>query len=243
MEKFLTAVVLMSGLVCNAEISNININTINIKDHSSTVNSGISGLETGKTIEGNGKLTRIEQPLSVQIEKIETGNGLDVHIHCGAKTSKLEFQADSNILPAIKTEIKGNTLMLSLSGSLTTKNPISATIFLPTVKEVKSNQAGKMSITGLDNDAFTLISDGTGEIAISGSTKILNVTLNGACILNAQQLNAQTVQITARDATEATVNASKELKVEITDAAAVNCYGKPQKITKQLDDAATLNMR
>lgn len=243
MKKILASITLITGFVCNAEVSNININTVNVKDNSSTVNSGISGIESEKTIEGNGNFTSLERPISRKIEKIEIANGLDVKIHCGAKTAKIELQADSNILPAIKTEIKNNTLILSLSGSLTTKNPISATVFLPAVKEVKNGQAGKTLITGLDNNSFTLIVGGAGEITISGSTKILNATLNGACTLNAQQLNAQNVQITARDATEATVNASKELKAVITDAAAVTCYGKPPKVEKQLDDAATLNMR
>lgn len=207
---------------------------------------------------GSGNVIREERKLS-SFNKIEVSGAFDVKLIQGTSTSVV-VEADDNLMPLIRTEVKGNTLEIE------TKKPISHSKSLKvfvTFTELKSidlsgavnvESEGKLTLSDLtfsgsgasdgklemDVQKLSIDCSGGSKLKLSGSAKDVDVDASGAVDLFAFDFPAENYKIDISGAGKAEINVSKELNVEISGAATVRYKGNPTKNVQDISGAGTV---
>ena len=187
---------------------------------------------------------RVEYPAQVLIQQ------------GGAESLKIE--AEDNLLPDLKTQVKGNTLEIFYKKTgdkhINPTKPVIITITVKDLKDVEFSSAGELTIDGLKTDKLDLVLNGAGNLELSDVTiKRISVNLNGAGSMTAsgtadnidvtisgfgdfkgEDLHSKTAKVNISGAGSATVWVDEELDAEISGAGSVNYYGSPA-VTKQIN--------
>ena len=178
-------------------------------------------------------------------------------------TETLTVEADDNVLPGLKTEVKGNELRIyykSPDGKHV--NPTKAPVITITVKDLSAlrfSSAGESVVNGLEsknldvslsgagsvklNDlAVTNLSvslSGAGSATASGSAVDLNLDISGFGSFNGRDLQCSTVDVSISGAGGATVYAEEQLTATISGAGSVSYYGSPE-VSKQISGVGSV---
>lgn len=140
--------------------------------------SGIYTAWSSKTYEGNGNL-QVERRDVAALRALNIGGRMQAEVRVGG-TPSLEIEADSNLLPLIKTDQSGGTLRIWMEGSVRTDNPIRVRYTVAALDQVTQAGSGRTSITGLNGGSFTLIATGSGRTELAGRVDRLNAQLTGS---------------------------------------------------------------
>lgn len=159
-----------------------------------------------------------------------------VEVTCGGQSRSLEIEADDNLLPLIKTDVDGGRLRVhSESRGMRTENMPRVRINVPDLGEVSIPGASDFSLEGLDNDAFKLNVEGASKFRASGETGRLDVTLNGAGLVDARQLNAASATVVNNGAGTITVRASDSLDATVNGVGTIDYYGDPKAVSPKVN--------
>lgn len=159
-----------------------------------------------------------------------------VEVTCGGKSRSLEIEADDNLLALIRTDVDGGRLRVhSESRGMRTENMPRVRINVPDLEEVSIPGASEFSLEGLDNDAFKLSVEGASKFRASGETGRLDVTLNGAGLVDARDLNAASVTVVNNGAGTVTVRASDSLDATVNGVGTVDYYGDPKAVSPKVN--------
>ncbi len=178
-------------------------------------------------------------------------------------TESLKIEAEDNVLPGLKTEVKGKELRIyykSPDGKHV--NPTKMAVITITVKELSSlgfSSAGKSTVDGLKSDDLSVSLDGAGNVKLndikvgnlsvnlsgagsttaSGTTDDLSVNISGFGGFNGRDLQANTVSVNISGAGSATVSAEDTLDASISGAGSVSYYGSPD-VSKQISGVGSV---
>ena len=201
-------------------------------------------------VRGSGVVTSEARQISNVNSVAFTGLG-EIIITQG-QTEALTVEAEDNIIPQIKTEVRNGTLAIGFN-SVKWQDQVAPTkgiTFTLTVKDLSSiessglgniqiasfktsklslkiNGAGSVKITNLDASSVTSSIAGTGSINLSGKATQQTSTLSGIGSFQSGDLAAQQTSITVSGAGSATVWTTESLDVTISGAGSVNYYGNP----------------
>lgn len=196
------------------------------------INTGVISMNC---VEGNGKeLTQTRKTGHFSVLHVD--GAFSINVLCGQRKTKLKITGDSNIVPHIATEVKGETLYISAKKSFCSKIPIMVSIEVPDLNTLNLEGANDISVSEIDNAKIRVTLDGTGDINLSGKTDVLTVDLHGAGNLHAVDLKADEVRITANDATGAEVHAVRKLHAVCRDVGAIRYDGNPMDIKIDVSD-------
>jgi len=212
-------------------------------------------LYIGPNEKGSGNMVTQTRQVS-GFDKISVDYPARVLISQGSAET-LKIEAEDNVLPGLKTEVKGNELRIyytSQNGKHV--NPTKMVVIIITVKDLSTlnfSSAGESTIDGLHSDSLDVSLDGAGSLKLNDiAVKNLNINMSGAGSTTASgtantlsldiggfggfngkdlQTNSTTVNISG--AGSATVKAQENLSATISGAGSVNYYGSPQ-VTKQV---------
>ena len=115
-------------------------------------------------------------------------------------TEGLSVTADDNYLPLLKSEVKNDTLYLSVAdGQRLAKQP-TYTITVAGLRSIDIQGAGEIEATKLDGDALTISVSGAASGTVAGRADDLTITISGAAKFDAGPLQAKraTVVVSAR---------------------------------------------
>ncbi|HEU4850974.1 MAG TPA: DUF2807 domain-containing protein [Telluria sp.] len=140
--------------------------------------SGVYTAWSSKTVEGNGNLQSERRDVAA-LRSLNVGGRMHTEVRVGGAPS-LEIEADSNLLPLIKTEQSGETLRIWMEGSVKTDNPIRVRYTVAALDQVTQAGSGRTNITGLNGGTFTLVATGSGRTELSGRVERLNAQLTGS---------------------------------------------------------------
>jgi len=179
-------------------------------------------------------------------------------------TESLKIEAEDNLLPDIKTEVKNGTLEIFYKKTgdkhVNPTKPVVITINVKDLKEVNFSSAGELTIDGLKTDNLDVALNGAGnvelnEIAVkklsvnlsgagsmtaSGAADDLDVNISGFGDFKGADLHVQTANVTISGAGSATVWVDDTLDVEISGAGSVDYYGSPD-VSKQVSGVGGMN--
>jgi hypothetical protein len=145
------------------------------------------------TVDGDGIAARDQRTIG-------TVNGLDVNgsfvvdVRVGPATS-LVVEADSNLLPLIHTDVRGDTLNIYADRSYRSRNPVHVTYTVPRLSDLRQNGSGRVSVQGLSGAPLTLRRNGSGAVTLSGQVASLDVESNGSGSVDASGLQSASARL------------------------------------------------
>lgn len=195
----------------------------------------------GTTTTGSGVM-KTEQRSVPAFTSVDISGAYDVQI-VAQKEQSLEIEGDDNLLPLIKTEVKGNVLTIGNEQGLSTRGKLRVRLSVPKLDGITTSGASDIIISNVKSDAFKIDTSGAGSLQISGETKTLEAKLSGAGDINAKDLRAEKVNITSSGAANAEVYASEELQASVSGAGNINYYGDPKVVSKDISGVGSLTKR
>jgi hypothetical protein len=199
----------------------------------------ISGL--GKGVRGSGN--RVTEKRDVPgFLSIEVSGAYEVEI-TAQKERSLELTGDDNILPLIRTEVRGNVLHIDSSKSFNIGRAITLKITVPDLEGISTSGASKITVAGINNSEVNIDSSGASKITIAGATKQLKIGTSGASDIEAKELRAERVDVESSGAGYVTVYATEQLNASASGAARVDYYGNPATVHPEASGAGSVNKK
>lgn len=172
---------------------------------------------------------------------IETTGAFEVEVNC-QKPASFEIEADDNILPLIKTEVRSGVLHVSSTKGYSTSGGIVLRITVPDLESVKSTGAGKFRVSDIKNDSFEIRSTGAAQVSASGQSKSVKIGSTGAGKIDAHNLRANNAEVNVTGAASVDVYATDELDVTVSGAGRVTYSGNP-KVNKRVSGAGQVTRK
>jgi hypothetical protein len=140
------------------------------------------------SIEGNGVPARDERVIAT-VPALEVNGTITVDVHVGPATS-LVVEADSNLLPFIRTELRGDRLVIEKTRSFRTNNPVRVTYTVPRLASVRHDGSGHLSVQDLNGGPLVVEGRGSGSVLLTGRVSSLDVSQNGSGSIDATTLQS-----------------------------------------------------
>jgi hypothetical protein len=145
------------------------------------------------TVAGNGMPARDERAVAA-LPGLDVGGAMLVEVRVGPAPSLL-IEADSNLLPYIRTESRGDTLRISSERNLRSGNPIRVTYTVPSLTQVRSSGSGRMVVRGLDGAPLAVRQGGSGLVKLVGNVASLDAKVSGSGHLDATELKSASAEL------------------------------------------------
>ena len=162
-----------------------------------------------------------------EFSRLHVGGSATVTASTGEETSVI-LRCDDNLLPYVRTEVKGETLHVSMvSGSYQFKSGLEVTIVSPRLAQVGVSGAGNATVSGVDEDHFEANVSGAGNLHVSGRADTVDVRVSGAGNLDLSQLTARAGEVHVSGAGGVEINARESLAAHVSGAGHVHYAGNP----------------
>jgi len=175
------------------------------------------------TVQGDGIAAR-DQRMTGTVAGLEVNGSVLVDVRIGPATS-LTVEGDSNLLPLVRTDVRGDTLVVEITRSYRSNNPLRVTYTAPRLAELRHSGSGRLSVQGLHGGALKLVQQGSGSTLLTGQVADLDVAGRGSGSVDAATLQSASVNVSQDgsgrvnagqvrgDRVVATLNGSGQLRV------------------------------
>ncbi len=144
-------------------------------------------------INGNGQVTSETRNL-VSFNKVENDGTFNVYIsNDSIFTARVE--AESNLIPHIRTRVNGNTLEVDTRENLKSNSPMNVYITTPIIQGAYLNGSGTVTLDSLDTENLEVDLSGSGNMTGTVASASLVTRISGSGNIN---LDAFTNSCTAR---------------------------------------------
>ena len=174
----------------------------------------------------NGSTTRVGSGHAIAVARTTgTFRGVDlrgtgaVFVRVGPKTSVV-VRGDDNIVPLLRTEVVGGTLVITDHGSYRTNTPLTISVTTPT----------------LTNAAL----DGTGRLDLQGAAPSLDLRLAGTGILDARDVPAESVRALMAGTGTIHVTARRILDANVSGTGSIVYHGRPLHLRTHVAGTGTI---
>lgn len=167
---------------------------------------------------------------------VSAGGAVALTITVGGATA-VSVTADDNVLPLIRTRVKGDRLIIDSTDGYSPKTPVTIAITTPSLAALGLSGATTASATGLTGDRFALDLSGASKATLAGTAAAITIEASGASDLDATKLAAQDATVAASGASQVRLAVARGLTVEASGASAVDYWGAPQ-VTKATSGAS-----
>jgi hypothetical protein len=140
------------------------------------------------SIEGNGVPARDERMIAT-VPALEVNGTITVDVRVGPATS-LVVEADSNLLPYIRTELRGDRLVIEKERSFRTNHPVRVTYTVPRLANVRHDGSGYLSVQDLNGGPLVVEGRGSGSVLLTGRVSSLDVAQDGSGSIDATTLQS-----------------------------------------------------
>lgn len=175
------------------------------------------------TVEGNGALTRDQRSVGA-VSGLEVNGSITVDVRVGPAPS-LVVEADSNLLPYIRTDVRGERLVIEKERSFRSNNPVRVIYTVTSLADVRHDGSGHLAVQDLNGAPLTLTHKGSGSTLLTGRVSNLDAQLDGSGGVDAATLQAAGANVTVNgsgrlnlgrvqaDRVSATLTGSGQLRV------------------------------
>lgn len=136
---------------------------------------------------GNGKITTETRILS-NFEKVSSSGNFEVEIIYDTLESKVEVEAESNIIPFVVTEIHGKELQLGLERftQFSTRTNVKIKVYTKSLQGVSMSGSGSISTDEFEGNDFEAHLSGSGDLSFQFTGNTSHVFLSGSGKLSAR---------------------------------------------------------
>jgi len=144
-------------------------------------------------IQGDGVIAREQRPVGA-VQGLEVGGAMVVDVRVGPAPS-LTVEADGNLLPLIRTDVRGDSLVISTEGSYRTHNPVHVIYTTPRLSEVHQGGSGKLAVLELNGAPLNVHKGGSGTLVLAGRVARLDLDSSGSGSVDADALQAGSARL------------------------------------------------
>ena len=201
----------------------------------------IFSISFGKKIKGSGNVATERRDIT-DFKAVDVSGVFQVEIAV-QKDFAVEIEADDNLLPLIKTEVRNGILHLETEGRISTENGLKVRISAPDISRIDASGAARVDLSGLQSDELRVDTSGASKINISGETARLFVEVSGASSVDAENLAAKDADISASGASRVSTFVSNDLRAHASGASKIVYSGSPKNIEKSPSGASSIRER
>jgi hypothetical protein len=154
----------------------------------------VKSVFSSDAVAGDGRLAH-ESRVAGNVSAIDVSGPLEVNVRVGAAPS-LEVDADSNLLPLVRTEVSGGVLRMWVEGNVRSNNSLRVTTTLPALTQVRSSGSGRLTISELNGAPLDFSKSGSGAANLSGRVSRLDMRHTGSGQVNASALQTGDASVT-----------------------------------------------
>lgn len=171
---------------------------------------------------------------------IDTTGAYTVDVTC-QKAASVEVEADDNILPLIKTEVRDGILFVSNTQPYHSSRTVSLRITLPELNSVANHGAGQLKIVDANSSDLKIDSTGAASVDAAGTAKSVEISSTGAGEIDTSKLHAGNVKVEVSGAASVSVYASEQLDVNVSGASHVSYSGNPKTVNKHVSGIGSVD--
>ncbi len=195
-------------------------------------------LSFNKKTKGSGKVATDVRDLR-DFKGIDVSGVFQVEI-TSQKDFGVEVEADDNLLPLIKTEVRGGVLHIETEGRISTDNGLKIRISAPDINDIDASGVAKVNLSSIKTDELRIHTSGASKIKVNGEAAKLFVKVSGASNIEAADLKAVDADIDASGASSVSVFATGELLTDASGASKIRYSGSPKSVEKRSSGASSV---
>lgn len=190
-------------------------------------------------VKGSGNMEEAERLLD-DFSRVEIAGAYDVKIEIGEE-SKVVISAEDNLLPLIRTVVKGNRLKIYSKKNLRPREDIYIKVTTKELTKLESSGASSITVKDIEADNFYTVLSGAGSIRLSGFTRDLKIVMSGAGNIQAKNFIADDVKVVISGACSGTVHANESLRAEVSGVGSIDYYGDPENVSTDVSGVGSIN--
>jgi hypothetical protein len=192
-------------------------------------------------VRGNGRM-RDESRNVTEFRKIEAGGAFTIHVKVGTAAS-IRINAEENLLSYIRTNVRGNTLVIDTRKNISPRKEILIEITTSNLSDIEVSGANNVDVEGINENEFKVDLSGAGNIHLKGEVEKFRAELSGAGNINARNLKANEVRISVSGAASADVYATKYLDASVSGVGSIDYYGNPEKTKTNVSGVGSISRK
>jgi hypothetical protein len=194
-----------------------------------------------KGVRGSGT-TAVENRNVEAFKAVDVSGVFEVEV-TAQKDLSVEIEADDNLLPLIKTEVRDGVLHLSTEKRVKPSNRILVRISVPDLERVNASGASRVSVADIRNSSLEIDTSGASKVTASGETGNLVIDVSGASKIDTGALRSANAEVDASGASSVVVNVSGVLKAKASGASRIRYTGDPANIEEDTSGASKISRR
>jgi hypothetical protein len=192
--------------------------------------------------EGDGVAARDQRAIGT-LPALEVGGSLPVEVRVGPAPSLL-VEADSNLLPLIRTETRGDTLRIWSEKSLRSKTPLRIVYTTPRLSEVRASGATRVEVIDLNGAPLDVRRSGSSEVRLAGKVGNLNARSSGSGLLDASGLHSSAVDATLSGSSRMRVGRvdGDYARMELSGSSSLDARGVVRSLSARVSGSANVDL-
>ncbi|MDO8050737.1 DUF2807 domain-containing protein [Janthinobacterium sp. SUN211] len=201
---------------------------------------------SSNVIQGNGQVSRdVRQVSTISALDIDNMKRIDIKIDVRVgPTASLVIEADSNLQPLIHSDVNGNTLRLWSDTNIRSSNGIHVIYTTPQLRKINISGSGRLVVSGLNGDDFSLEQRGSMKSELSGTTGRFDVANHGSGSINAAALasgNTDAVQNGSGSIQLGSVHGER-INVAVNGSGSISANGAVQRLDANVNGSGDVNL-
>lgn len=187
--------------------------------------------------------SRSETRATGDFSKISSSGGFELEITAGQPSASVVVNADSDVLPEVKTEVRGDVLRITMENDhFFSSGRALVKITVPKLSSVSASGSTTITASNLTGASFEMKGSGSTKAVLRGSVGELAIKVSGSGRVDAGALTSKTADIHTSGSGEIEVNASDKLDVHISGAGKVTYSGHPV-ISEKVSGSGTITAK
>lgn len=192
--------------------------------------------------EGDGIAARDQRAITA-LPALDVSGSLPVEVRVGPAPS-LVVEADSNLLPLIRTETQGDTLRVYSEKSLRSKTPLRIVYTTPRLSEVRASGATRVEVSELNGAPLDVKRSGSSEVRLAGKVGNLNARSSGSGLLDASRLQAGGIDATLSGSSRMRLGQVKgdHARLELSGSSSLDASGAVRSLSARVSGSASVDL-
>jgi hypothetical protein len=202
----------------------------------------VRSIFSSNAVVGNGTVAHDVRQVGV-VSGLEVSGPLEVTVRVGPAPS-LVVDADSNLLPLIRSEVSGGALRVWVEGSVRSTNSIKVSYTTPSLTQLQTSGSGRLTVNDLNGEALQLSKSGSGSATLTGRVSNLDVRHSGSGEINANGVrigSARVVQSGSGHTALGPVQGS-DLSVTVSGSGSVQASGVANAVSARTSGSGSVDL-
>lgn len=176
-----------------------------------------------KGVRGSGVPATVTHELPA-FSRVRVSGAMDLVVTRGP-TTPVEVSGDDNILPHLRIEVDGETLVVEPRHGISPRSPIVVRASTPSLEGIEVSGASCVSVHDLHSNSLEIDASGASDVRVRGHSVRVVVESSGASDVDLSELVTRTAEVEASGASDIDVHAEEELHAHVSGAASVRNHG------------------